>query len=202
MNICICGGGSLSHVITGFLGSQSENKLFVLTRKPQLWSSEIVVTDFEGREYVAKDVTVTSNPAESVSRADIVLLCLPGFAIRDELEKIKSSLNPHTLVGSVVSSTGFFFQAFDILDNKQLLFGFQRVPFIARTSEYGHRANLKGYKSSLNVAIENVTAEQKEDFRSQLECLFKIPVSLLTSYYEASLTNSNPLLHTSSLSTR
>ena len=38
-----------------------------------------------------------------------------------------------------------------------------------------------------------------EEIRSGLEALFKTPIKLLGSHYEVSLSNSNPLLHTSRL---
>lgn len=118
--------------------------------------------------------------------------------IRSEIEEIKPYLKPTTIVGSIVSSTGFFFQTHELIPN-QPTFGFQRVPFIARTEQYGHKAHLLGFKSSLNVVIENYT--DVEGIRSTLEKLFDTPVNLLDSFYEVSLSNSNPLLHTSRLYT-
>ena len=79
------------------------------------------------------------------------------------------------------------------------LWGFQRVPFIARTNVYGESAHLLGYKSCHNIAIER--CEDKEGFRTILEELFDAPVRLLNNYYEASFTNSNPILHPSRLYT-
>ena len=46
-----------------------------------------------------------------------------------------------------------------------------------------------------------MTDIEKEDFVKQLQGWFERPVYLLTNFYEASLTNSNPLLHTSRLYT-
>ena len=66
-------------------------------------------------------------------------------------------------------------------------------------AEYGQTANLLGYKSSLAVAIENV--EDKDALWKTLEQLFITPVSQLNSFYEAALSNSNPILHTGRLYT-
>ena len=100
-------------------------------------------------------------------------------------------------IGSVVSSTGFFFEALKILPATIPLFGFQRVPFIARVKEYGRSAHLLGYKPQLGIAVEHL--QDAEPLRQQIEHLFNTPVELLGSHYEVSLTNSNPLLHTSRL---
>ena len=197
--ICICGGGSLGHVVAGYLAATKPVKVNVLTQRPERWSREIVVDTPDGRVLHGGLNVVSSDPAEALSGVDVVLLCLPGFAIRDELIKIRPYLNKDTYVGSVFSSTGFFFEAMQLLDEDIPLWGFQRVPFIARTEEYGHSAHLLGYKSAHNIAVER--CDDKECFRALIESLFDAPVTLLSNYYEASLTNSNPLLHTSRLYT-
>ena len=197
--ICICGGGSLGHVVAGYIAATKPVKLNVLTQRPERWSREIVVDTPDGKVLHGGLNVVSSDPAEALSGVDVVLLCLPGFAIRDELIKIRPYLNKDTYVGSVFSSTGFFFEAMKLLGEDIPLWGFQRVPFIARTEEYGHSAHLLGYKSAHNIAVER--CDDKEGFRALIESLFDAPVTLLRNYYEASLTNSNPLLHTSRLYT-
>ena len=199
MNICICGGGNLGHVVLGVLAAQPQNRVSLLTNHPQRWADTVTVTDPNGKQYVGKIAQITNRAEDVIPHSDIVLLCLPGFAIREELEKIRPYLSATTAVGSIVSSTGFFFEAQRLLPKEQPLFGFQRVPFISRTTEYGRSAELKGYKPLLNLAIEQ-TAD-KEALRLTIEQLFHTPTELLQSHYEASLTNSNPLLHPSRLYT-
>ena len=197
MNITICGGGNLGHVCAGFLASNEENRVSLLTTKPELWSKCIDVVDCRGEVFHGKLERVSNRPADVISDAEMVLVCLPGFAIGNELQAIAPYLSRTCWVGTVVSSTGFFFEAFKCLSKHQPLFGFQRVPFISRISHYGREANLKGYKDSLSVAVEQT--DNKENVRSKLEQLFHVPVKLLGSHYEVSLSNSNPLLHTSRL---
>ena len=142
---------------------------------------------------------VCSDPSLVIPTADLVLLCLPGFAIAETLQQIQPHLKPGAAVGSVVSSTGFFFQAIDILPPSTPLFGLQRVPFIARTLQYGHAARIMGFKPSLQLAVEQTT--RQEELRQLVQMLFCTPTHLLHSHYEASLSNSNPLLHPSRLYT-
>lgn len=194
--ICICGGGSLAHVCAAVLSSHSEVKVNIYTRRPQDWSHHLSVTDIDGKVYNGNIDIVSDSPVEALKCCDMAFLCLPGFAIESTLENIRPFVE-HTLVGSVVCSTGFFFAAHRVLGDNARLFGFQRVPYIARTLEYGHSANLLGYKSQLAVAIENVG--DRESLRCLIEKLWMTPVRLLASHYEASLTNSNPILHTGRL---
>lgn len=197
--ICICGGGSLGHVIAGYLSAKKDLEVNILTQRPQLWKHELQISTPEGDTLCGKLNTVSNKPEEALHKVDIVLLCLPGYAIKSELLKIKPYVNERTYVGTVFSSTGFFFEALEILDKDVPLWGFQRVPFIARTNVYGESAHLLGYKTSHNIAVEH--CEDKERFRSQIEKLFDAPVHLLNNYYEASFTNSNPILHPSRLYT-
>jgi hypothetical protein len=199
INFCICGGGSLGHVIAGYLGANADVRVSMLTQRPQLWKNDIEVHTPEQTIIHGHIHTISSNPEDVIPQANIILLCLPGFAIKQQLQLIKPYVNSTTFVGSVFSSTGFFFNAMEILNEDVPLWGFQRVPFICRTREYGQSANLLGYKSNLNIAVERT--DEKEDFRLLIEKLFNTPVSLLNNFYEATLTNSNPLLHTSRLYT-
>ena len=199
INFCICGGGSLGHVIAGYLGANADVRISMLTQRPQLWKNDIEVHTPEQTIIHGHIHTISSNPEDVIPQANIILLCLPGFAIKQQLQLIKPYVKSTTFVGSVFSSTGFFFNAMEILNEDVPLWGFQRVPFICRTREYGQSANLLGYKSNLNIAVERT--DEKEDFRLLIEELFNTPVSLLNNFYEATLTNSNPLLHTSRLYT-
>lgn len=197
MKICICGGGNLGHVCAGFLANRG-HLVSILTTKPERWSSELKIVAPD-KTFTGKLALVTSKAEEVIPQAEMILVCLPGFAIHKELEVIKPYLSISAIVGSVVSSTGFFFEAFDVLPSDIPLFGFQRVPFISRIIEYGKEAELKGYKDTLHVAIEHTT--DKEPIRKELEKLFEKPVSIADSFYEVSLSNSNPLLHPARLYT-
>ena len=213
MKITICGGGNLGHVTGGFLASDEKNEVSLLTTRPERWAEEIVVYEGQGARSKEQENSqgqetnvyrghwqrISAEATEVITDSDMVLLCLPGYAIGPVLEQIKDALCAKTWVGSVVSSTGFFFEAMKRLPGSQPLFGFQRVPFISRIIEYGHSAELKGYKESLNVAVEQTT--ERETIRKTLEELFHTPVNLLDSYYAVSLSNSNPLLHPSRLYT-
>ncbi len=198
-NICICGGGSLGHTVAGFIAAQNNYNVSVLTSRPEKWEKTLRIYTPDNEVLIADLSNVSNAAAVVIPTADVVLLCVPGFGIEDVLRQIKPYLNESQYVGSIVSSTGFFFQALEILPKNILLFGFQRVPFIARTIEYGKSAKIKGFKKELFLAIENATDYKKQIFTNYIQDLFKTQIKLLNSHFEASLTNSNPLLHTSRL---
>lgn len=198
IKICICGGGSLGHVCAGVLASQADVEVNLLTQHPERWGRDIRVTDPAGKVYAGRLSTISNLPAEALRDCRIILLCLPGFAIEQTLAQIRPYVG-RAVVGSIVCSTGFFFAAHKVLGPGARLFGFQRVPFIARTAEYGHAANLLGYKQEVAIATEQI--DDTEAFRRLVEKLWLTPTRLLGSHYEVSLTNSNPILHTGRLYT-
>ena len=197
MKICICGGGNLGHVVAGFVAAQKKHEVCLLTRHPERWSQDLTIEAPAETTFTGHLNGLYSDAQQAVSDTDIVLLCLPGYAIRETLLQIKDFLRPGTAVGSVVSSTGFFFEAMELLPQTQPIFGFQRVPFISRIIEYGHKARLMGYKDSLELAIEQ--SSNPESLRLVLQQMLRTPIHLLRSHYEVSLSNSNPLLHPSRL---
>ena len=194
--ICICGGGALGHVIAGVLASFSDCEVSMFTRRPNDWHQTLSIAMPDGKQLQGKLSKISANPSEVISEADIILLCLPGFAIRETLKAIQPYVTTQ-YVGSVVCSSGFFFVAHEIFSKETSLYGFQRVPFVSRVDKYGEKANLLGFRKRLYMVCENIDKQQElADFWS--EHLYT-PVSLLDNYLEVSLTNSNPLLHPSRL---
>ena len=191
-HICICGGGNLGHVIAG-IAVHKGYKVSLLTRKPQLWQSSLSITDCTGKSFSGNLTTITNDASQIIPQADIILLCLPGFAIEEELNYILPYLKQECHIGSVVCSTGFFFIASRVLKPNTSLFGFQRTPFIARINEYGQSANLLGYKEELQIATLN--NENPEQLLKVFQHITDTPIRLLNHFLEASLTNSNPILH-------
>lgn len=189
-SICICGGGALGLVVASVLASTQQLSVRMLTARPQKWSNNIEAIDSEGKVYKGSIEAISDNPSDVIPQSDVVLLCLPGFLIEDTLHKIKPYIIKQA-VGSIVSSTGFFFRAHEIFPETVSLFGFQRVPFISRVVEYGQRAALLGYKKQLYMATENLPINFEEEWSKWL----KTSVTHLDNYLEASLSNSNPLLH-------
>lgn len=197
-SICVCGGGSLGTVIAGVAASKGY-KVNLLTGHPSSWGKSIRITDPDGYIFEGPLFRVSDNAGDVIPESDIIIFCLPGTVIYDELVKIRPYISPGSIVGSVFSSTGFFIMALDVLGEDAHLFGFQRVPFISRISEYGHSANLLGYKKSLNIAYWNV--EHKAATTDLLADIFHTPVNILRHPLEATLTNSNPILHPARLFT-
>lgn len=198
-NVCIVGGGSLGHVIAGWLSNKGLS-VNILTRRPNDWGRNLKIRTPEGC-FTASLNKVSSEPQIVIPQADVVLLTVPGYANKAELLAIKPYLKTDAYVGGVFCSSGFFFEALRILPEYTKLWGFQRVPFISRTTDYGKEANLLGYRPEFNIAIEHAPESEKEEFRKWVEDKFGSKTLLKRNYLEVSITNSNPILHTARLYT-
>jgi len=197
LRICICGGGGLGHTLAGVLSSQDNVKVYMLTGHPKQWNSDIIVKDPKGYCFHGHISLISSDPALIIPISDIVIVCVPAYLVEAELIKIKPYLRTETIVGAIVGNSGFFIFAHNQLPSSTPLFAFQRVPYISRVVEYGKSADLLGYKDELLVAVENIA---DTNFFCQLfSKLLKTPTTLVESFYEVTLSNSNPILHTGRL---
>ena len=199
MRICICGGGGLGHTCAGVLSNRNDVTVDLLTNHPEKWSHSYRVNLPDGEAIAGRLDVISDKPEEVIPFADIVFLCLPAILVEKEILKIKSFLRQDTIVGAVVGYTGFFIYCHQHLHEDTKLFSFQRVPYISRVVEYGQEANLLGYRDKLIMAVENI--EDRECFRQLVEGLFGEITELADSYYEVTLSNSNPILHTGRLYT-
>lgn len=199
MRIVICGGGGLGHTCACVLSNHEGITVDMLTNRPEKWSHNFKVNTPDKGTIIGKLDRISSMPKDLIPDADIVFFCLPAFLVEETIIKIKPFLKPNTVVGAVFGCTGFFLFAHKHLSSTSKLFALQRVPYVSRVVDYGKEANLLGYREKLIMAVENVA--DRETFRRFIESGFGEPVELCDSFYEVTLSNSNPILHTGRLYT-
>lgn len=199
LKICICGGGGLGHTCAGVLSSHENVTVNMFTQRPEKWQHEFVVNAPEGKHFAGKLDKISNDPKDVIPQSDIVFLCVPSFLVEQTILQVKPYLSEKQILGTVVSNSGFFLYCHKLLPLTTKLFGFQRVPYVSRVVEYGKEANLLGYRPELFAALENI--EDREGFRGLLEKLFLEKTTLVDTFYEVTLSNSNPILHTGRLYT-
>jgi opine dehydrogenase len=193
--ITIIGGGNLGHVIAGVFSSKGV-QTNILTDRPGYWSKELNISDNHNRKYTGHLNIITDNPSLVIPYSDIIILCLPGNLIEKHLKRIESYVREDCYVGSIVSSSGFFWIARSILGPKAKMFGFQRVPYISRIIEYGKSAKINGYKA-IHKLVFSKNIKPNNELKDFFEFVLETRIVILSNYLEAALTNSNPILHPS-----
>lgn len=199
MRIVICGGGSLGHTCAGVFSTRQDVIVDLYTNHPGRWNKTFKVNLPSGEHIIGKLDRVDNDPSHLIPQADIVFLCLPAYLVEETILRIKPFLKKESIIGAVVGNSGIFIHCHKHLPQDTKIFSFQRVPYISRVVEYGKEANLLGYRDKLIMATENIV--NRTMFREQMERLFGEPITLADSFYEVTLSNSNPILHTGRLYT-
>ena len=70
--ICICGGGSLGHVMTAVLGSHDDVKMNILTGHPEAWGGSMSAIDSNGKNYIVEINKVSSKASDVIPESDII----------------------------------------------------------------------------------------------------------------------------------
>ena len=196
LNICVCGGGNLGHVVSALL-ADAGHKVSILTGRPEQWHKRITLEEEEKNDIVSTITEVSDDPYKVIPNADIIIFALAGMQNELYLKRIAKIIKKGAVVGTIFGSTGFYWMAKYILDQSIDIFTFQRVPFISRIREYGKSAVLKGRKNKLYI----YTSDKSNWILTFFENIFDTKIELLKSPLTAILTNSNPLLHPSRLMT-
>lgn len=196
MKVCIVGGGHIGTTLACYIKKQNPDKTVnLLTRKPQRFCDRIKVNDVE--QEVSYEVildTISQEPSETVSGAQIIFIALPHNAVEQAFRNISPYVDEGAYIGVIPGCGGceFYFNKYFNRDN--VLFGFQRVPFTAKLVEYGKETNLKSWKPY------SVVGTLKRDCINEVcECIESCGLKTVAAdnYLEIALTPSNPILHTS-----
>ncbi len=200
MNLTILGGGNLAHAVA-VTASHHFKKVSILTSNRDLWGDRLTAIFPDGTEVISREITVSEKAEEIIPSSDVILSTLPGHIIPEKLREIKRSMKPGQMVGSVTASGGFFWITRNVLGENFPLFAFQRVPFICRIIEKGKSVDISGLKKELFAASAGVGRDQNS-YSSVINLFkksFKSDIIHLDSYLEATVSNSNPILHTGRL---
>ena len=195
-NICLCGGGNISHALAGVLSKQGHS-INILTRKPQLWNRKIITnmnnTD-KKNTFVSNLNIISDNPFIALEDVDIIIVTCPIFAYDDILNNIKDYLLSNM---TIICIPGRLFINYTQKHNiKNNIITILRTPYICLVEEYGKSVNINGLAhNGINYWSNFENAE------IILQNLFDFTLSKLENHLSIDLVNSNLLLHSSRLYT-
>ena len=79
--ICICGGGSLGHVIAGYLSANGKATVSILTNHPTAWQNKIEICVPDNGEMLTT-TEICNMRAEANSDSDIVAILTKGEKVK------------------------------------------------------------------------------------------------------------------------
>ena len=217
LTTCIVGGGNSAHVLIPLL-SEAGHRVHLLTRRPEAWSPEgddggaVFCDDTDGN---TGEVMLTregridrksSDPADVIPDADVVVLCMPVHQYRPALARIAPFINrekEEVFVGTVFGQAGFDWMVrSDVVKacqlNNVVAFAIGSIPWICRTTEYGRRGACYGPK------VVNTVAVSPSDKFHKLDDIFLNDISYrpyqsgkfrLGEFLDMTLTVDNQIIH-------
>lgn len=196
MKICIVGGGNLGTSMAADFASKGHT-VNILTSRPQNWQKNITADEMiRGGQLNVKLNLVTADAMEAFESTDYIFVTLPSHVQSDFAKRIAPIVSDKLKFVMVPGFGGAEFLMQPALTCGAELFGFQRVPFIARLKEYGRSV---WFERKARLHLAKFQGSDMYSTCRDMEKLFSIPCEALSNYLCVTLTPSNPVLHTSRL---
>ena len=192
MKIGIIGAGNLGTAIAADLGR--ENNIRIYSSKPSLFSDTVTWIDDDTEERWSTDIDLASDSYEDVvADSDVVFVAVPTFMIRHVVESILPYIKRDTMIGFVPGAGGVEYLTRDIVSNGNTIFGFERVPYVARVQQYG--VSVRASKKS-KYRLAALPSSKTNEVCSIITNLFNRPCKPMSEFISMTLT---PSLHASRL---
>ena len=203
--VAICGSGNAGHALAVALSQNfegvvswligSEEKADLLRRRtsaPGLQSTGVI----KGRADRLR--TISSDPAEVIPDADIVMVAVPAFAHAAVLNRIKPYVGATTTVGCLPTRGGFEFEASRLISDdgfggRPTLFGLQTLPWSTRVVSLGETVNFGAVKAKVVMAV--LPAADGRELAGQLSKLLGTTVVSTDGFVNLTLGNPGQYIH-------
>ena len=161
MKVAIIGAGNMGTAVAADLARN--NEVAIHSSKPQLFSKIVKYVDSATGDSFESCLSLISSDYERVlPGAELVLVTLPTPVIEDVVKKIEPYVGRDSVVGYLPGAGGVEFLSAPLMAKGCCIFGFERVPYVARLQEYvfrwipvqcsGDTRSLFGCKDRLSAA--------------------------------------------------
>lgn len=197
MKITIVGAGNIG---TQFAvhAAQKGHAVIVYGSKPEKVSKYLNIVDENGVEkYRGMILRATKDAKQAFEDTDVIFVTVPAYCMQETADQIFPYIKKEMKIG-LVPGTGGGECAFKMCAERgAVIFGFQRVPSVARLLEYGKTVQATGYRDRLYIA--SIPNRQAFECAKMVSEIFDMPCGVLPNYLNVTLTPSNPILHTTRL---
>lgn len=204
--LAICGGGNAGHALAvvasqNFNGdivwlAGSEEKADLLRRgvfsQDGLRSTGVITGSAD------KVRIVSSNPADVIPSADIVMMAVPAFAHATILRKISPFLKGDALIGCLPTRGGFEFEATLSIsgvgtNGGRRIFGLQTLPWSTRVQQPGKIVNVGALKA--RVLMATLPRQQAPEIAAQLSEIIGTQIVPTENFLNMTLGNPGQIVH-------
>jgi hypothetical protein len=203
--LAICGGGNAGHALAVAASRRLEHDIVWLVRsdeKAQLLRDGVFGAGLhstgaiEGRADRVR--AISSEAAEIIPSADIVILAVPAYAHAPILRRIAPHLKGDALIGAVPTRGGFEFEVSHLVpgiepNGERIVFGLQTLPWSTRVQEPGRRVNFGAVKAKVLMATR--PAKHACRIGSMLTGLLGTEIAPTDSFLNMTLGNPGQIVH-------
>lgn len=197
MRICIIGGGNIGTLLAAEFANKG-HRVVLYVSQPGKWGTELSVYAPDDSLLFATDsFSVTDCLESAVTSAEQIWITYPSFMFPKLSRQLLPLVKPGQVLFIIPGSGGaeFFFD--EHIKKGCTLCGLQRVHSIARVREYGKSVYMLGRKDQVHLA--SIPRHQAVQYAQTVSQMLEMPCHTLDNYLVATLTPSNPILHTSRL---
>ena len=192
MNITVVGAGNMGLALVSYIAAHKTHSVTLFTTKQY---NRLVMHDVEGNEVIETSNYIVSSDPSAFSQADYILCTYPAFLRKDMIDRYGSYIQSGTRLGFVPGYGGAEYSCSELIKNGVIIFGLQRVPYVARAT--GNKAGILSKKK--NIFISAIPSQYTKEVANDIESFLDIHAVELKEYLAITLAPSNPLLHVSGL---
>jgi hypothetical protein len=142
--------------------------------------------------------TITSDPAQVIPEADLVLLAVPAFAHRPVLSSIMPHVSAKTTIGCLPTRGGFEFEVSDLLldadaGRRPRVFGLQTLPWSTRVVSPGETVHFGAAKAKVLLAA--LPAREGRQLARELSSIIGTTVDATNAFLDLTLGNPGQFIH-------
>ena len=196
MKITVIGGGNIGLALASEVSLRTNHDVCLYTSE---WFDveQMVFQDVEkGKEYSDLRFRVFTNLEEAIKDADYVFCTYPSFLRQKFIEEARIIIPRDCRLGFVPGYGGAEYCCSELIKEGVTVFGFQRVPYVARQSEK-RVSSVMSRKTNLYIA--SIPKAYAKEICEDIQDMLGIPSTPLSEYLTVTLVPSNPLIHLTGL---
>lgn len=194
MKICIVGAGNIGLVLASILSLHEKHEIIVYTHKI-FDVSELKFEDVENNiKYENLNFKLETDLEKALTNTDYVFCTYPAFLRKNFIDKSKEYYSKDCKLGFIPGYGGAEYMCKELVNKGVIVFGLQRVPFVARQTDK-KIATCLSRKS--NIYVASIPRNKLDEICYELTELININAIALNEYLAVTLAPSNPLLHLS-----
>lgn len=197
MKVTIVGAGNMGLAMTAYMAINRKADVTLFTGKAvqDLWLKDVE----KGTLGKADGFRTTTSPQDAFSDADIIFVTYPAFLRKDFIKSNQQYLKAGCCLGFVPGYGGAEYACADLIDRGIVVFGLQRVPYVARASHEDDKTIAGILSKKKELFVGTIPKAGTAEAVKLIEELLDIPVRPLREYLSITLAPSNPLLHITGL---